>query len=224
MIFPDQIVKSARKTLSISINRDGVIVVHVPKKMKDQDIKRFIESKQNWLASKLSQIKNNNDKFEDIIHYNKFLICGNRYSLALADVNKAEINKGTIVLPKKIPEEKIMKHLISFYKKKAKEILNQRIAYIQSLMRITPKSIRFSNSKGRWGACTSSGAISFNWRVVMLPPVLIDYVIIHELCHLVEMNHSKRFWTLVETFISNVDAIRQEIKEYGFLLELYREG
>ena len=83
--------------------------------------------------------------------------------------------------------------------------------------------MKISDSSGRWGSCSSKGVICFNWRVIMLPPTIIDYVIIHELCHLVEMNHSKKFWRQVETFLPNTPKLKEAIKEYGFLLSMFRD-
>ena len=224
MIYPDQIIKCPRRTLSLSINKDGVVLVRAPSRMKDQDIKKFVESKQNWIISKLSQIQNNQEKYTDVLQMKKFLMFGVQYGLAIADVKKVEIINNNIVLPKKITNNQIMHNLILFYKKKAKEILSKRLYQFQNIMKIECKTVKISNSKGRWGSCSSTGVISLNWRVIMLTPSLIDYVLVHELCHLIEMNHSKRFWTLVETFLPEVNLKRQEIKDYSFLLELYREG
>ena len=107
------------------------------------------------------------------------------------------------------------------YKKAAKEILSDRIAYLANHARLFPSEIKIGDSKGRWGSCNSRGVICLNFRVIMLPPALIDYVIVHELCHLVEMNHSKAFWKLVSTFLPNVDKLKKAIKEYGILLNLF---
>jgi len=114
-----------------------------------------------------------------------------------------------------------MSKLKSWYKKTAKNILEERVGYISNLIKLSPNSIRISDSKGRWGACNSKGNVSFNFRVVMLAPSIIDYVIVHELCHLVEMNHSKRFWNLVDSFLPNASTQKQKIKEFSFLLSLY---
>ena len=122
---------------------------------------------------------------------------------------------------KDIPEDKIISKLKGWYKKKAKNVLEERLNYICSLIKLKPNAFRISDSKGRWGACNSKGNISFNFRVVMLEPSVIDYVIVHELCHLVEMNHSKRFWDLVYSFLPNAESQKQKIKEYSFLLGLY---
>ena len=224
MIYPDKIIKSPRKTMSLSIQSDGSVVVRAPSKMKEEQITKFVTQKQDWILSKLAKIKSNQSKYNDIMTYQKYLLYGNKYQLAMADVKKVEADNQTqtILLPNRIEKDKVFSALYQFYKKKAKEVLTKRLLYIKSLMRIEPKSISLSNSKGRWGACNSHGKITLNWRVIMLPPNCIDYVIVHELCHLIEMNHSSRFWSLVETFMPNYSESRTQLKEFGFLLELYR--
>ncbi len=222
MILPDHIIKSSRKTLSLTIKKDGTIIVNAPNKMKDDIIKKFVEQKQGWLTAKLAFIRGNQDKYSEVISYKKYLLFGQQYKLALADVKKTEVLNNSILIPQKTDKEKISSAIISFYKKKAKDILNKRLLYMQSILKIKSKGFKISNSKGRWGSCSSNGIITLNWRAVMVNPACIDYIIVHELCHLVEMNHSKRFWTLVETFLPNYNEQRQTLKEYGFLLEMYR--
>lgn len=222
MILPDHIIRSSRKTLSLTIKKDGTIVVNAPNKMKDDIIKKFVEQKQDWLTSKLAFIRGNQDKYSEIINYKKYLLFGKPYNLALADVKKVEVLNNSILIPQKIDKEKISTAVVNFYKKKAKDILNKRLLYMQGILKIKSKGFKISNSKGRWGSCSSNGIITLNWRAVMVNPACIDYIIVHELCHLVEMNHSKRFWTLVETFLPNYNEQRQTLKEYGFLLEMYR--
>ena len=210
--------------MSLAILGDGTIVVRAPTKIGEGQINKFVSQKQDWIVAKLAKIKNNQSKYSDVINYQKYLLYGNKYDLAMADVNKVEASNSSqaILIPNKIEQDKVIAALYQFYKKKSKEVLTKRLLYIKSLMRIEPKSISLSNSKGRWGACNSRGKITLNWRVIMLPPNCIDYVIVHELCHLIEMNHSSRFWNLVQTFMSNYQDNRQQLKEYGFLLELYR--
>lgn len=223
MILPDNIIRSDRKTVSLTIKKDGQVIVHAPYKMPDKIINDFIGQKQDWLASKLAIIKNNQDKYSQVLSYQRFLLFGQQYSLKIADVKKPEVVNQSFIIPKKVEQNKILHTLINFYKEKAKEVLFKRLTYLQSILKIKCNSFKISNSKGRWGSCSSSGVITLNWRVIMINPACIDYVIVHELCHLVEMNHSKRFWTLVETFLPNYNQLRQDLKEFGFLLELYRK-
>jgi len=223
MITPDLITRSNRQTLSLSILKDGQVVVKAPLRMDNETISKFVREKQSWISEKLAFLQSNRQKFDDIISYKKFLLFGNRYDLKLSSVKKIQTSKEDmcIFMPKSTPEDKIFAKLKAWYKKQAKQILEERTAYLSSLIKIAPNSIRINDTKGRWGACNSKGQISFNFRVIMLEPQIIDYVIIHELCHLVEMNHSRRFWSLVSSFLPNAAIQKQKIKEYSFLLQLF---
>jgi len=225
MITPDLISRSNRKTLSLSILKDGQIVIKAPLKMSDELIEKFVFEKQHWIRQKLAYIEHNNEKFDNVIKMKKFLLYGNEYSLKLADIKKIETsnNEMAIYIPKETQQEKILTKLKTWYKKLAKTTLENRLNYICNLVKLKPTNFRITDSKGRWGACNNRGAISFNYRVIMLPPSVIDYVIIHELCHLIELNHSKKFWNLVYSFLPNADAQKQKIKEYSFLLSLYNK-
>ena len=89
-------------------------------------------------------------------------------------------------------------------------------------MQLAPTSIKLANAKKRWGSCDSAGNILFNWRILMLPPVLIDYIIIHEFAHLVEMNHSSNFWEIVASIMPNWKENRELLKKSNFILTLFR--
>ena len=223
MIVPDYIERSNRKTLSLSVLKDGVVLVKAPLSMKDEIINKFVEEKQDWIRSKLMIVNKTKDKFSDVLKYKKFLLYGNEYELVFGDVKKIETVDGfKIVIPQKTENEKVLKLLKSWYKKVAKQILSDRLKYVEGKLRLKSKAMRISDSKGKWGSCNSAGTICFNWRVIMLPPKIIDYVIVHELCHLVEMNHSKKFWGLVSKFLPDVAERKKMIKEYGFLLGLLK--
>ena len=224
MIVPDYIERSNRKTLSLTVLKDGNIIIKAPISMKDETIEKFVFDKQDWIRSKLMTIKETKNKFDDVMHYQKFLLYGNKYTLILDDVKKIETNANfQIIFPKKTEQDKVLKGMKSWYKKVAKKVLADRLAYVESRLKLKSKTMRITDSKGKWGSCNSFGTIVFNWRVVMLPPDLIDYVIVHELCHLVEMNHSKKFWTVVERFLPKSPILKKNIKEYGFLLGLFRD-
>lgn len=222
MIVPDFIERSNRKTLSLSVMKDGAVCIKAPINMKDEVINKFVQDKQDWIKSKLSFINQTRDKFEEVIKLSKFLIYGNEYSLIRT--NEKKIRTGDnfeILIPLKIDNEKIIKSLKLWYKKAAKEILTKRIMTFANQIRLIPKEIKIGDSKGRWGSCNSNGIIVLNFRVLMLPPAIIDYVLVHELCHLEELNHSRKFWQLVATYLPNFEKAKGAIKEYGFLLGLY---
>lgn len=225
MITPDLIERSNRKTLSLFVMKDGNVVVKAPINLNDEVIERFVNEKQNWIREKLALVNQTKSKFEDVMQYKKFLLYGNKYSLLLADVKKIETNDNfQIVIPQKTEPQNILKVLRSWYKKIAKSILQDRLNFLEDRVRLKSTAMKISDCSGKWGSCSSKGLIRFNWRVILLPPAVIDYVIIHELCHLVEMNHSKNFWRQVCTFLPNTPKLKEEIKQYGFLLSMFRDG
>ena len=121
----------------------------------------------------------------------------------------------------KFEKEKQLKSIVTWLKKLAKKVLAERLSFIENRINLKSTSFKIGDSRGRWGSCNSYGNIIINYRVVMLPPAIIDYVLVHELCHLLELNHSKKFWQNVGKFLPNYEIQRKSIKEYGFLLSLY---
>ncbi len=99
-------------------------------------------------------------------------------------------------------------------KKKAYELISGRISYFNQTGEYPVGQVSIKNQKTRWGSCSSKKNLSFNYKLLFLPPNLRDYIIIHELCHLKEMNHSKNFWSLVSQKVPNYKALRREIKLY----------
>ena len=182
MITPDYIERSNRKTLSLSVLKDGSVVVKAPIRMRDEVISRFVEDKQEWIKSKLFIVNKTINKYEDVVGYKSFLLYGNKYTLLASDVKRIETNdKFQIVFPQKTEPDKILKLIKSWYKKVAKQVLQDRLTYIESRIKLKSMIMKIGDSKGRWGSCNSKGVINLNFRVIMLPPEIIDYVIVHEL-------------------------------------------
>ena len=101
-------------------------------------------------------------------------------------------------------------------------ILWGRVSYFANLMQVEPTKVRLSNARGCWGSCNSLGVISLNWRLIMVPHDLIDYVVVHELAHLLQMNHSSLFWNVVKSVLPDYQNRRKLLKKGDYLLSLYR--
>lgn len=100
-------------------------------------------------------------------------------------------------------------------RKRAEEVLWQKTVYYANLLGVSCQGIRIGDQKTFWGSCSSKGRISYNWHLVLMPERIQDYVVVHELCHLMEMNHSVRFWNQVEGMIPDYKERRKWLKEYG---------
>ncbi len=112
-------------------------------------------------------------------------------------------------------QDKIHERLIQFYKKQASNILIQRCQSLAAKMRLLPSAVKIQTAKGRWGSCNSKKVIRLNWKLMVFPQALIDYVIVHELCHLRFLNHSQDFWNLVENFSLNYREAELAIKQHA---------
>lgn len=220
----DYLQRTSRKTLSIVINEKAEIIVKAPKNMPNDKILNFIDSKQKWIETKVTEIKKQNKIHNDLFQYNKILFCGKKYNV-LKDKKAREVSilDSNIIIKSQITLKKEVNQLEKFLKNCCIEIVGQRLKYFSNIMQLEPKEIRLINAKHRWGTCDSEGVISFNWRLIMMPPSIIDYVIVHELAHIMELNHSNAFWTIVSTVLPNVKDTRNLLKKSNFVLQLFRE-
>ena len=110
--------------------------------------------------------------------------------------------------------------LVNKHKKYARKIFEAKVAYYNQFTGGNYTSITIRDQKTRWGSCSGRGTLSFNWRLILAPPEILDYVVVHELCHLTHMNHSKEFWELVESVIPDYKTKRKWLKENGHTLRL----
>ena len=119
-------------------------------------------------------------------------------------------------LPKRVaPPEKYSDEEIHALTRQAMEVIPERVAHYATILGVTYGRITIRNQRTRWGSCSVKGNLNFNCLLMLLPADVVDYVVVHELCHRKEMNHSARFWAVVEKILPNYRAQRQYLKEHG---------
>ena len=224
--FDAEVIRTRRKkTISIKITMDKVSII-VPKNLPMSDIKELLIKKSAWIQKKLqlqSQIKP-----IDVKKYasgEMFSFLGEEYPLMVkqADTLFVELdNKQLLVtLPKgEDHPQKIKKILSIWYQREADRILRERVAHYAKLIAVQPTAIEIKTYKARWGSCTIHAKIQFNWKLIMAPYHIIDYVVVHELCHIIEHNHSPAFWHQVEKIMPDYKENKQWLKLNGASLEL----
>lgn len=223
MAIPTILTRTDRRTLAVSVTKDAKVVVKAPLFMPLSEINSFLTEKQKWILEKLSFVKNNLTKNADILGYENFLFLGQKYKPFQAEVDTLVFDEQSrLLLPKHFSKNEALGAITKHYKKLSKRILLERINVVASSISVFPKSVKLSNSKGRWGSCSNSKTVSFNWRLVLLEPKLIDYVIVHELSHLFELNHSDQFWNRVSKVVPDYVILRKLLNEYSFLLNMFR--
>jgi len=116
--------------------------------------------------------------------------------------------------------EEIRKKIGQFYRRMARETILERLEYFKTRLGVKYAQVRIKEQKTRWGSCSGKGNLNFNWKLVMAPSDIIDYVVVHELCHLIHMNHSRNFWNLVERELPDYRARKRWLRDHGAALRL----
>ena len=193
--------RSRRKTLCIRI-RDGAVFVGAPLHMSSAEIERFVASKERWIAEKLAVSREQMAK-RGAFH----LDYGGRllYRGWECPIRAAESGPGydgsAFLVPPGLGGEGIKAACIQIYRSQAALLFPEKVRLYSQVMGAYPTSVRVINAKTRWGCCSPQGKLNFSWRLMMAADATIDYVVVHELAHLFEMNHSKRFWAVVGHFM-----------------------
>jgi predicted metal-dependent hydrolase len=216
--------KRRRKTISLHIKEDGRVVIYVPYHTPKGEIEGFIKEKESWVIKKISEKERSIKETEKaFIPGEKFLYLGESYPLEIGDTRyrglPLKLSFGKFILDKDRLEE-ARDLFIHWYKREAKEKIEGRLHYFSNRLQLFPKGLKITSAKYRWGSCSRDSRLSFSWKIIMAPLSVIDYVLIHELVHIKEKNHSKRFWTYLETILPDYRKHRFWLKENGYRLWL----
>ncbi|MBW1848959.1 MAG: M48 family metallopeptidase [Deltaproteobacteria bacterium] len=224
--------RSNRKSMGISIERDGAVIVKVPHQVELDDIEKFISEKKIWIHQKLAKKNglNREKPKREFVNGQGFLYLGKSYRLRFID--DAGIGSGK--LPKAVPlrlwrgyfelaeseKANAREHFISWYKKQLKKQLKIRMSRYDKRIGVTVKDIRVLDLGHRWASCGRNGIINFNWRTIMAPIWVFDYILVHEMVHLVERVHSDRFRHLVARVMPDHEEHARWLNENGADLDL----
>jgi len=226
MIKPDKVILSNRKTLTLKIDRKGQLIVYAPKKMSLDKIFKFINEKEKWIETKQNNIKNSLSLNNDLFNFEQILFLGKKYPVVfIKNQIDIELTENALAVPSKIgfSTNKITYCLKNWYIQNAEYILIKRCTELLKHLNMPYKSISIINSKAKWGMCDNKQNIYLNFKLLFLSHNLIDYVLLHEITHLTELNHSKNFYTELKRVLPSFKERQQELKKCGFLLNLFTE-
>lgn len=214
------------KRLTISVVKDEVRV-SIPKGLPAGEVKRFVESKKEWIFKHVQayQSKIKDILPRDYVSGEKFPYIGRQLLLNTKTHHlkyttiQFEANSILVAIPEDFPEsswpEMVREALIFAYKAQAKKILKEKVEHFSKLMSVNYNDMRIKEQKTRWGSCSGKGNINFNWRVIMAPNQVIDYLVIHELSHLRHLNHSEDFWHVVASYMPDYKKWERWLKKHG---------
>ena len=167
-----EVIWSRRRTISLSISRQGEIVVRAPLAMPDAAVSEFVEKHAGWIEKNLGRMREAGQ---------------NRIELTEADIERLRTEAG--------------------------QYMKERTFYFADIMGVEPREIKITLARSRWGSCSARNTVCYSYKVMLLPKELIDYIIVHELAHITEKNHSKKFYDIIAGFMPDYRERESKIKE-----------
>lgn len=215
--IPYQLERRSRRTIGLKISSSG-LVVHAPKRISQPLLEKALLEKADWIRRKLTQITANQPtplRWEDGVELH-FLGNPIRLKLSQDKANrKPEFEHGVLHLrlTNIVDAEFVASKVTQWYKKAALTDFARRLELFSTRLGVKLPKLYLSNAQSRWGSCNSKREIRINWRLLQAPPHILNYVICHELAHLKEMNHSARFWTVVESLHPEYKSTERALKQ-----------
>lgn len=218
--------RNRRKTICLQVGRDGRIVIRAPLFTPLEEIEKFFQRKAGWLRNRLRERERvlQESSPRAFMEGASFLFMGNAYPLRIEPINS--VFRGTLrfdsrqfVLAKS-DLERGRAIFTAWYAEQAGIHLGERLREFSRQLDLVPQGFRITGAKSFWGSCSAANRLAFNWRLIMASPSVIDYVIVHELQHLVEKNHSPAFWKRVSRVIPDYVAQKSWLHKNGSQLNL----
>lgn len=216
-----QLIRSRRKTIAICIDRDGNVTVRAPLKAGGAFIDRFITEKQDWIEEKSAQMAANAQSRREfsVSPGSTLPLMGKEYPVLSGE--RVAFDGASFYLPEEAFDT-LKPKLIRLYQSIALDFLSRRTDFFAKQTGFQPTGVRIGSARTSWGSCSGKNHLSYSWKLILVPPEQIDYVIVHELAHTVEHNHSPRFWALVGQILPDYQLRRKQLKLSA--LELQKQG
>ena len=209
----------------VSVSRNGRITLSVPKRATVKQITEFVRTQESFIKNALATQRSRHDQylFGDDPDAPFLYYIGKKLPVRFENTTVASLNPDCFVLPKGLSADEYRKIITELYRPLAKSYITARAEVLSQKLGIPYKKLRFAQSTTRWGSRSSSGTVSFSVYLIATPPECIDHVIYHELAHTKEMNHSKKFYELLESFEPEHRERQAELhKVYGKYLHKFK--
>ncbi|MBE9144096.1 M48 family metallopeptidase [Planktothrix mougeotii] len=217
------IYSSRRKTLSITVERDRTVVVKAPTGTPPETIQKVVESRKQWIYEKIHHEQKYRPPLhppgKELVNGESLLYLGCSYRLELVDsVDDIALIENRFLVPTH-QTQKRGAVFRQWYIQQANEIILPRVQHYAERLGVSFNEAKITDSKYRWGSCTTTDNVTLNWRLIKAPMFVIDYVVVHELAHFLEPNHTPRFWGIIRSQITNMEKAKHWLKVHGEMLE-----
>lgn len=217
-----------RRTVGITVNTDGTVVVRAPERLSETTIRQMVERKADWIRSKISEKLHAQDSLRPRTYENgeEILFLGKAYRLEKVPGGNGVSLTGDrlrVGMPSGLTGDersRIIAILSGWYRDQAVRHIAERILFWRERVNAFPKTMRVKRLRSRWGSCSNRGNLNFNWLLILAPPPIVDYVVVHELCHFHHPDHSAAFWDTVGTALPDYKERRKWLKANTDLLKI----
>ncbi len=212
-----------RRKLTITVERDRRVIVHAPLATPEKKIREIVEGKRLWIYEKL----NHSQKYQHLPHPpgkelvsgESALYLGRHYQIEVVDSGLSGIRFSQRFFIPASHARNRKRVLQEWYMQKAHDKILPRVRRFALQLGVSYNKARIVNNRYRWGSCTVKDNININWKLIKAPMFVIDYIIVHELAHLLEANHTPRFWNILRTHVPQMEKAREWLKKHGQLLD-----
>jgi predicted metal-dependent hydrolase len=213
-----RLIRSRRRTLAICIEKDGSVTVRAPLHMAKSTVEGFVAEKADWIKEKSALMSAREAQRKDfrIGEGTTLPLLGREYPVMLG--NSVAFG-GSCFTVCEGNFDTLRPQLIALYRSLAGEFIPERVSHFSELTGWTPSGVRIGAANTSWGSCSGKNSLNFTWKLIMAPPELVDYVVVHELAHTVEHNHSARFWKLVESVLPDYKQRRAQLRTLAKTLQ-----
>lgn len=212
-----QIVRSSRRTIVLQVTSDASVVVKAPHWMPDGHIEKFILQHKDWIDKKRSLILSRSKHLPR--KAGEYLYLGKTLKLVPTNITQIMVQGDELHFPQSLLFRKD-KELTRWYMQQAREIITSQVEKYAQEMKTSYKEITFADTRSQWGRCTHDNRLQFSWRLIMAPLLVLNYVVIHELAHTQEKNHTQMFWMKVRNFNPSYRQQIKWLKDHGHTLTI----
>ena len=216
----DKIIRSKRKTLLLEINPDATVTLRVPLRVNKKQIAEFVKQQKAWI------IKSQQELLKRSLYEKKQFISGEVFQFMGQDyfLNYGYCQKSALILRDNFylatwAKPRAEACFVAWYKQQAKAYIPERLDHYAKQHELTFNNVKINSAKKRYGSCSEEGNLNFAWRLMMAPADVIDYVVVHELAHLVHHDHSRAFWQQVKIMMPDYKQHVTWLKQHGHLLD-----
>lgn len=220
--------RSDKKSISLTVKSADILLVRAPRFFPKEEIAKIVDEKKDWISARVELIQRNKTNYGELYSFKAVILEGKVLPITLSDVKKSSIDleNRALIMPEKYADQfdkrrtETIKQVYAY----AKSRLPKLVSIIGTRLCLCPAKIEIKRIRGKniWGKCDQDKRIIIDYRVAQLPAEIQTYILIHEFCHLVQLNHSSKFWQMVEYYLPNYKILRKQLDEYHFIRDIYQ--